>query len=68
MTDKEKIKQAVDIAWQYAQIDGEHHKMWVIDQIVRVLLGEEKYKLWVEAYETPLDDGDYYLWETGIAP
>lgn len=68
MTDKEKIKQAVDIAWQYAQIDGSHHKMWVIDQMIRMLLGKEKYKLWVETYETPLDNGDYYLWETGIAP
>ena len=48
MTDKEKIKQAVDLAWQYAQIDGEHHKMWVIDQMVRTLLGEEKYKKWLE--------------------
>lgn len=44
MTDKEKIKQAVDFAWQYAQIDGKHHKMWVIDQMIRILLGKEKYK------------------------
>ena len=67
MTDKEKIKQAVDIAWQYAQIDGDYHKRWVIDQMVRVLLGEEKYKKWVEAYETPYGD-DYWKWDVGIAP
>lgn len=67
MTDKEKIKQAVDIAWQYAQIYGDHHKMWIIDQMVRTLLGETEYKKWVESYETPYGD-DCWVWEVGIAP
>lgn len=65
----EKIKNALRIAWRYGQIDGSHHKMWVIDQMVRNLLGnEEEYRDWVEAYTTPLDDGDYYEWDIGIAP
>lgn len=64
--DNERIKKALDIAWQYGQIDGSHHRLWVIDQMVRALLGEE-YKKWVEAYETP-DGQDYYEWDTGIAP
>lgn len=64
----ERIKQALSLAWRYGQIDGGHHKMWVIDQMVRVLCGSnEEYSKWVEAYETP-DGQDYYEWDTGIAP
>lgn len=37
MTDK--IKYALDIANSYATIDGGHHKMWVIDQMIRALTG-----------------------------
>lgn len=62
----ERIKEALSLAWQYGQIDGSHHRLWVIDQMVRALLGEE-YSKWVEAYETP-DGQDYYEWNTGIAP
>lgn len=51
------------------KIDGEHHKMWVIDQIVRTLCGsDEEYKKWVDKYEEPLEDGDYYSWDEGINP
>ena len=34
-----RIKRALEIAFQDAGVDGEHHKMWVIDQMVRVLTG-----------------------------
>lgn len=63
----ERIKTALGLAWSYGQIDGAHHRLWVIDQMVRALLGEEEYNKWVEAYETP-DGEDYYEWDTGIAP
>lgn len=66
------IANALNIAWDYAQIDGEHHKMWVIDQMVRALCGtEEKYKEWVDMYQEPFSFEsieDYYEWDTGIAP
>lgn len=63
------IKKALSIAWSYGQIDGAHHKMWVIDQMVRALCENEKeYADWVEAYETPLTEDDYYVWDKGIAP
>lgn len=65
----ERIQKALDIAWQYAQIDGAWHKMWVIDQMVRALCGsEEEYENWVEEYETPLSRDEYYEWDVGIAP
>lgn len=67
MTDKEKIEKAIKIAWQYAQYDGSHHKMWVIDQMVRVLLGETEYINFIDAYQTP-DGEDYYTWDMGVAP
>lgn len=65
----EKIEKALEIAWDYGQIDGSHHRLWVIDQMVRVLCGnEEEYKKWVKKYEEPLEDGDCYSWDEGIAP
>lgn len=68
VTDK-RIEIALDLAWKYAQIDGSHHRLWVIDQMVRVLCGsEEEYNRWVHEYEKPLDNGDYYEWDAGIAP
>ena len=63
------IETALNLAWSYAQIDGDHHKMWVIDQMVRTLCGnEEEYEKWVEAYETPNGSDEHYKWHTGITP
>lgn len=57
-----KQQKVIDLIFQYGQIDGEHHKTWVIDQVVRILL-EEQYDKWVKEYEE-----DDYTWEIGIAP
>lgn len=65
--DDERIEKALDLAWCYGQIDGEHHKTWVIDQMVRALLLDDEYNKWVERYETPYGD-DYWKWDCGIAP
>lgn len=68
-TEIERIGKALNIAYQYGQIDGDKHKAWVIDQMVRALCGTEyAYRIWVESYQTPLDDEEYYTWNTGIAP
>lgn len=65
----DRIQKALNIAWDNGTIDGDWHKMWVIDQMVRALCGsEEEYNKWVMAYEKPLEDGDCYKWEYGIAP
>ncbi len=58
-----KIKQALEIIYRYGGIDGAHHKAWVIDQILRALLGD-KYEKWVKDYE----EGGEYEWNVGIAP
>lgn len=65
----DRITKALEFVWNYGQIDGDHHKTWVIDQIVRILCGSnEEYKKWVDKYEEPLEDGDYYSWSQGINP
>ena len=66
---EERIGLALSLAYRYGQIDGSHHKAWVIDQMVKALCGsEEEYKEWVAKYTEPLEDGDYYEWDCGIAP
>jgi hypothetical protein len=34
-----RIAKALDFALRYGGIDGDHHKTWVIDQMVRALTG-----------------------------
>lgn len=53
-----KISRAVEIALECGGYDGEHHKQWVIDQMLRVLLGD--------GYALVLDEVEG--WEEGIAP
>lgn len=67
-TDKEKIQEALDIAFQYSQIDGAHHKAWAIDQMVRALCGDD-YEKWVYNYEHDENtDEREWFWDVGIAP
>lgn len=63
MTDAEKIEKARDILVENGPIDGPHHKMWTIDQAIRVLLGDD-YEAFIKEYE----QGGRYEWDTGIAP
>ncbi len=66
---EERIENALNIAWSYGQTDSDWHKAWVIDQMVQALCGSnESYGKWIAAYESPLSDGDYYVWNKGIAP
>lgn len=39
MTPQDRITDALNFAHSYGQADGAHHKMWVIDQMVRCLTG-----------------------------
>ena len=62
-TPKERIDDALWVLYQYASIDGAHHKEWVIDQVAQALLGK-RYRKWVEDY----GEGDDFEWPVGIAP
>lgn len=66
MTDAERIAKAVDLISQYGGIDGGHHKQWVLDQVLRVLLPD--YETWVQEYRNGEDGPDTYEWDEGIAP
>lgn len=67
MTDKEKIATALEFAHLYGGIDGGHHKMWVIDQMVRALTGV-LYEQWVIEQCSGEDGPNTYDWDEGIAP
>ena len=56
-------ERAAALALRYGQIDGGHHKAWVIDQMLRTLAGGD-YGPLVRLYE---QDGEYE-WDQGVAP
>ena len=58
---------AVDFAIRFGGIDGEHHKTWVIDQMVRVLTGDRYNEIVAEACDGE-DGPETYGWDTGVAP
>lgn len=64
---EEERKRVLDLIFEYGQIDGGHHKMWVIDQIVRILT-KDGYNEWVKNYVYDEETGDIYSWDKGIAP
>ena len=69
---KDKLKEIEDLVWRYGQIDGSHHKAWVIDQVMRIIKGDE-YEEWVHSYEYQDVDNNptvekEYEWDPGIAP
>lgn len=67
MTEKEVIEQAIDLAVRYGGIDGEHHKSWVIDQMVRIL-ARDRYGEIVRNACDGEDGPNTYKWDCGIAP
>lgn len=54
-----RIKNAVEVAQNWGFIDGDHHKTWVVDQMMRKLLGPIAYDRF------RLENPD---WEEGIPP
>lgn len=67
---QERIAAALSLAEEFGQVDGDHHKAWVIDRMVHALLGsDEDYETWVDAYCYGEEDGFMlYSWDTGVAP
>jgi len=71
-----RIHRAPQVAYDHGQTDGDHHKAWVIDQMVRCLLGQrpgyqepsDEYLDWVRKYETGEDGPQTYEWGIGVAP
>lgn len=67
MNNEQKIEEAINMAVKYGGIDGAHHKDWVIDQMVRILAGDNYEKIIAEA-KAGEDGPDTYSWDEGIAP
>lgn len=72
---QDRINDAVEMILWCGQIDGAHHKMWVLDQVLRTLLQDqyddaiEDYDKIIKDYCGDLEDEDnYYDWDTGTAP
>ena len=65
--DSRKISEAIDLAVRFGGIDGDHHKAWVIDQMVRVLAGDE-YDDAVARARAGEDGPETYGWNEGTAP
>jgi hypothetical protein len=64
---EKRVKEARQFAFRYGCIDGAHHKMWTIDQIVRILSGSEYEELVLENC-AGADGPNTYSWDEGIAP
>ena len=52
----ERVTEAIKLILQYGDVDGGHHKQWLLDQVLQVLAGD--------AYPTLVD----LNWDQGIAP
>ena len=65
--EKEPVQAALEIAFRFGGIDGEHHKAWVIDQMVRALTGDG-YVEWVKEACDGEDGPETYEWDEGIPP
>jgi hypothetical protein len=60
---KERINEAIEFAKDAMCTSGDHHKTWYIDQIVKVLAGEDYNKVTADLKEeTDMD------WDTGMEP
>lgn len=62
-----RINKALSIAAAHGSTDGAHHKDWVIDQMVRALVGK-RYGLFVTKVRCGEDGPDTYEWSEGVAP
>lgn len=62
-----RIDQAVNLAVRYGGTQGDHHKAWVIDQMVRLLAGPDYDAIVTEA-RSGEDGPETYPWDCGIAP
>lgn len=65
-TAEERIDMAMNVIERYGSFEGDHHKQWVLDQVVRALLGQKGYEEWVSGMND--NGGDYDPWDAGIAP
>jgi hypothetical protein len=64
---EDQVDHALDVILNYGSIDGAHHKQWVLDKVVRALMGPH-YDKWVADHNAGEDGPNTYEWDEGIAP
>jgi hypothetical protein len=66
---KQRIANALDIITDNGGFGGQHHKQWVLDQVVHALgPSDEHYLKWVENFQVGYDGPNTYEWDVGIPP
>ncbi len=70
LTPQDNIDGALRLIRRYGGIDGNHHKQWVLDHVVRLLLGldNDAYAAWVKETCAGEDGPDTYSWDRGTPP
>jgi hypothetical protein len=54
---QKKIEEALELIKQYALIDGEHHKNWLLVEVTKVLCGgQATYKKFVDSFDEVDED------------
>lgn len=66
-SDADRVTLATKLALEFGQIDGGHHKAWVIDQMLRLLTGD-RYEDVITQWRDGEDGPETYTWDEGIAP
>ena len=69
---QDKIDKIEEIICKYGQIDGSHHKAWVIDQVLRIIKDDD-YDDFVKDFEYSDCEGksteeQQYEWDVRVAP
>lgn len=58
---EERLSEVYELVLEALNVEGEHHKAWLLDQMVRVIVGEENYEAalaeYVEEVGEPWDVG-----------
>ena len=63
----ERRDEALALAKRFGGIQESHHQSWLLDQMCRVLLGDE-YPQWVAEFEAGDNGPKTHQWQSGIAP
>lgn len=63
----EAMKKALQIFNQYGGIEGDHHRTWVLDQIVRALTGPH-YEVYVLYHKHGENGSNTYSYDCGTPP
>jgi len=61
---EERIEEVVALIQNNAMCDGEHHKIWLFNEVLRKLMGGEEFVKWVGEYN---EDESYADWDLGVA-